>query len=181
MQLQYSLSKTDFLLLFLFTASTSEQIVKKRRKNKRSIFFLYMAIGITVFAFGAYALTIIFMLLSIAWLWFFPKYESKRFIKNYNNYLEANFKSRFEETVSLTVNPNTIVTKDNEIESEIAMDSIESVNEISSHIFIHLQSGESLILPKQKIENFTTIEKELKLIFQEKGIAYNKHSNWVWK
>jgi len=181
MQLQYSLSKRDFLILYLFSASKSAEISKKRKKNKINIFFLYLAIGMVAYILGYAPLAIIFSISALLWLWFFPKYERKKYIKYYNNYIDNNLQDRIGEKVLLNITSDAIQTKDSISETEIKTSDLSEINEITQYFFFHFHSGESLIIPKNELDDTQNIQKYFEKMAKKEGIKFNRISMWKWK
>ncbi|MCC4921527.1 hypothetical protein [Flavobacterium chungbukense] len=66
-------------------------------------------------------------------------------------------------------------------EIKIATSEIEEINEISSSIFIKLNIGNSLILPKDKIQDIDGIILFLKQLANSLNVKYNSENDWKWK
>ena len=81
---------------------------------------------------------------------------------------------------TLTINNEGFVTKDEGVESKIIATETEEIVEIPSLFLIRLKSGQSLIIPKNKISNVDEVKETLINLASFLKISYNVEDNWKW-
>ena len=82
---------------------------------------------------------------------------------------------------TLTINNKCFVTKDDGGESKIIATETEEIVEIPSLFLLRLKSGQSLIIPKNKIGNADEVKNELLGLADFLKISYTVEENWKWK
>ena len=182
MIISYQLNANDFLQYQLYTASKSDRIKKKRRRNKIIIPLIYIAVA----AFYLYSNdtqgAIIFFSLGFLCFFLYSFWERRHYIKNYESFIKENYKNRFHKTIVLEIDQDFISSKDiSGSEIKIATSEIEEINEISSSLFIQLNIGNSLILPKDKIQNINEMIPFLRQLANSLNVKYNIENYWKWK
>jgi hypothetical protein len=119
MTINYKIDRNDLLLHQLFLASKSERIKKKRQRNKWGVLVVYFFFG-SLFLFDhSFTLGIIFFIIGLLWFFMYPIRERKRYIKHYEDFIEENYKERFDRMVSLEFSNDFIIAKDSGSESKI--------------------------------------------------------------
>ncbi|MBB4804177.1 hypothetical protein HNP37_004263 [Flavobacterium nitrogenifigens] len=182
MTTNYQLDENDFLQYQLYTASKSERIKKKRLKSKIIIPIIY---GLIV-AFDLYKgntnSAIVFLAMGILWFFLYPFWDKRHYIKHYKGFIKENYQNRFNKVVVIEFADDFISSNDiSGSEMKIATSEIEEINEISSSIFIKFNIGNSLILPKNKIQNNDDIILFLRQLANSLNIKYNIENDWKWK
>jgi len=166
MEIEYSLSRADYLEFQLFAATKSETIKKNRRKARIRLPIIYLILGTILLTVSDKIFALIFYLIGILWYLLYPVLTKKRFGKYYAKYVDENFKKRFDTPIKVNISDNyeTIETVDFEGESKFKTAGIEKIFEIKRFIYIKMNSGSHLIIPKYKIENIDKLKEELELI-----------------
>lgn len=171
----------DFLTYHLFTASKSERIKKKRRRNKISFPIYCLAFGVLPFSRGEYLWGIGFTLVGVLWFFLYPLWEKGIYVKHYKGFLSENIKEANESDVTLKIEDDFIEAKTDTSESKISTKEIEEINEIPHAIYIRLKSAQSFIIPKDKIKEVDALLIRLKELAKSLNINYNIYNNWSWK
>lgn len=182
MIINYQMDAEDFLQYQLYTASKSERIKKKRLKSKIIIPIIY---GLII-AFDLYKgntnSAIVFLIMGILWFFLYPFWEKRHYIRHYKGFIKENYQNRFNKVVIIEFGYDFMYSKDfNGSEIKIATSEIEEINEISSSIFIKLNIGNSIILPKDKIQDIDGIILFLKQLANSLNVKYNIENDWKWK
>lgn len=182
MIISYQLNANDFLQYQLYTASKSERIKKKRRRNKIIVPLIY----IVFVAFYLYSKDIkgavIFFTLGCLWFFLYSFWERRHYIKHYEGFIKENYNNRFYKDIIFEFGHDLISSKDiSGSEVKIATSEIDEINEISSSIFIKLNIGNSLILPKDKIQNIDDVIPFLRELANSLNVKYNIENDWKWK
>jgi len=166
MKIEYSLSRTDYIDFQLFAATKSESIKKNRKKARIRLPIIYLILGTILLTVSDKTFAFIFYLIGILWYLLYPVLTKRRYSKYYAKYVDENFKKRFDTPIRVKFSENyeTIETVDFEGESKFKTSEIEKIFEIKRFIYIKMNSGSHLIIPKYKIENIDKLKEELKLI-----------------
>ena len=181
MTIDFSIDEKDFLTNQLYMASKSDRIRKKRKRNRIILPLIYVAFGILFLFTDKLPLTIIFLIIGLLWYIVYPIYEKRYYIKHYQGFIKDNYKERIGKTSSLEINDDFIIGKDSGSESKILTKELEEINEIPTTIFVKLKTGQSLILPKNKIKNIDLLIIRLKQLASSLNIPYNLDEKWEWK
>lgn len=175
---QISLNEEDFLTYNLYTASKSKRIKKKRISEwiLTTVIFLGLSVILNEEGFLEYY----FMILAGLTLFLFPIYTRWRYKNHYLKYIRENFKNRFGEVASLEFSEDLILTKDRTGEAKTNISEIEELNEISTHLFIKLRTGQAFIIPKRTV-TFDTFKKELLENVVAGKLVWNEELKWRWR
>lgn len=181
MILKYSLNEFDYLEHQLYIASKSKKIKKQRLRS-----LLVVSISILIIAYFFYKDDPIFSIyffgfFLIITIFFYPMYLGKYYKRHYKNYLLEHYKNRFNKTSTITFKESNFETSSFVGESKINYSVIEDIIEIPNHIFIKLQTGGSLIIPKSNIENPKNVKLELKKLAKKLNIKFVEELTWKWK
>lgn len=177
MLLEYKIEEQDFLDFQLFTASKSKRINKKKRNSWILLTIILLTFAFYFYLNQNYVLAVYFGIIAIACALFYPKYFKWRYKNHYKSYIRENYSKRFGETVIIDIKDGFIYSKDNTGEGKINLTSIERVDETDKHFFLKMNTGISLIIPKNNIQK----PGELKIKFQESGLPVHDNKNWHWK
>ncbi len=181
MKIEYTLEKIDFIKYQLYSASKSERIIKSRKKSRISMSIIYLIFGLLFFALADLLPAMIFIGVAIAWYFLQPYYMKKRYVRHFEKYIDENYQNRFGKPVSLDFNGEYIIATDYLGESRLKIKEIVEVNEINDYEFLKFSSGESLIVPKDRVENINELNNTLTEIVTELSINHNIDSGWKWK
>ena len=181
MNLNYSLNKEDYLQHQLYNASTTESIKKKRLKTWAIVTFIFIILSFLFYQADNKLLTYYFIAFSIITLIFYPFYQRKQYKKHYAKFINETYKNRFDKESNIVFNDMNLETSDLTGESKINYSSLEKIIEISSHFFLKIKTGGSLIIPKSKVENVEKVRTKLKVLSEKMKIDYSAELNWKWK
>ena len=181
MTIDYKIDENDFLTYQLYTASKSEQTIKRRERTKVIIPVFYLLLGFFFF-WNEYSLFgVVFVILGILWFFMYPIWEKRRYIKHFKIFIKENYKERLGKIVTLELTNGYIFAKDNGSESKVLTTELEEICEIPTTILIKLKSGQSFILPKDKISNIDSLTSRLMALADYLKIKYEVNDKWAWK
>jgi len=181
MTLQYTLDENDFLTHQLYIASKSERIRKIRKRGRLVLSIAYALMALLFYFQGKSSLMIIFLILALCWFIINPFFERKKYVRHYKKFIAECYKIRIGRMATLTINNECFVTKDDGGESKIIATETEEIVEIPSLFLLRLKSGQSLIIPKNKIGNADEVKNELLGLADFLKISYTVEENWKWK
>lgn len=181
METKYAIEFDDFLQHQLYISSKSKNTQKTRRKSILLVLAIFLAFSIYSFFTDDQVLAYYFLVLIVATIIFYPRYQRNHYKKHYSKYINENYKNRFGEVSTLNFIENFIESDSVVGESKIKYTSIEEIIEIKSHIFLKLKTGGSLIIPKAKVGNLNQLKVELEGISKRFGIPSKLELDWKWK
>ncbi|MBL7706394.1 MAG: hypothetical protein JNM21_12695 [Taibaiella sp.] len=181
MTINYYLDKDDFLNYQLYTASQSEHIKKKRLRGRIVLTLVYFLLALYSYSTDRTGLMIVACLVAVLGYFLYPLWDRKRYIRHYEQFIEAHRKERAGKKATLTFSDDFIYAVEGEMESKIPTTEIEEITEINTNIFMKLKSGQSLILSKNKIGELTALILFLKAFAEQRGINYLQEQNWKWR
>ncbi len=175
MELKYSLTKSDYLTYQLFQASQSKHLRKIKFITWFLIPLLYIAIGI---------LGLVNLIISIGgailWLIIFPYFTRWVIKKNYSKLIDEHLGDRTDKTSKISLENNKILLSDETSERKIDTSEVSDIFEIASHVFIRLQQGVSIILPKEKIAK-ESVASFVSALENQTDINKTEMLDWKWK
>jgi len=182
MTIEYKIDENDFLTHQLFLASKSDRIKKKRDKNKIIIPIIYFALGVFFLVKNENLVAfILFSLVGFLWYFFYPIWERRHYINHYKGFIKENYKGKVNLMATIVFNNEFIIAKDQASESKVFTTEVLEIVEISSAIYVRLKSGQSIILPKDKITNFDSLKVRLKDLASYLNINYELEEKWEWR
>jgi hypothetical protein len=102
-------------------------------------------------------------------------------MRHFEKYIDENYHNRFDKTVTMEFDSEYINTTDYLGESKLKIKEITEINEIQDYVFLKFSSGESLILPKDRIGNINELRIILTKIISDLSINHNIDLNWQWQ
>ncbi|MBO4233595.1 hypothetical protein FO675_04640 [Riemerella anatipestifer] len=181
MTINYKIDENDFLIHQLFVASKSARIKKKRQRSKVILPLIYIAFGFLFLFQDKVSLAIIFFIIGLLWFFIYPVWERRYYVKHYKEFIKENYKDRLGRTATLEFNNEFILAKADGSESKVLTTELEEICEIPTTIFVRLKGGQSLILPKDKINDFEKVKARIKELADHLKIKYGTDEKWKWK
>lgn len=181
MILEYSIEEKDFLEYQLYTASKSDRIKAKRLRNKVVSAIIYIVGGFFLLLLNNYALAITFFILGLLWFFIYPLWERQHYVKHYRSFIRENYKDKLGQPVTLELNNEHIIARDNGSESKVMTKEVVEINETSATFYLKLKGGQSFIIPKDKIKTVDSLTNKLKELANFLTIKYNLDDSWEWK
>lgn len=180
-KISFFISKDDYLQHLLYSASRTPDILKKRKRNRVILPIIYTSVGAFGFANGNTALFASLLLLAALWYYMFPKWEQKQYVKQYLKYLDTHLKDEIGKEVSLEFSPQHIIQSETNQKYTITYDQIRGWYETGQAIYIGLNDGYTIIIPKAGIHHLAEIENIVQN--NQDGIAVTmvKDLDWEWK
>lgn len=175
MTISIRLTAADFLNYHLYTTSKSKVFKRKRTMAKYIFPICYTLFGISSYLNERQLLAFIFLFLAVLWFVLYPLLKRNSTRRFYQKYIAENYQNRLDTPSELTFDHDFVYIKDANGEHKIPTSNLEKVNKITDCYFLKLQSGTSLILPKNQIDavGFETKMTELQLpIINE--------TDWKW-
>ena len=180
--ISYNLEPADYLTYQLFMASKSKQIRTKRRRNWLLIPCIYIIFAALAFYFGKQKnIALVFSILAGSWLIIYPFYTRWIYKDKFKKAIIKNNKEIFGKVISLKIDGDKFIINDTINKKTNLLSEITVIQEISSHFFVKLSKGSSIIIPKQdstKIKEVNTFIFELS---KSSRIKVSKELDWKWR
>ncbi|HUH73470.1 MAG TPA: YcxB family protein [Chitinophagales bacterium] len=179
--ISFEVTKNDYLQHLLYSASKTPSVIQKRRRHKIILPIIYL--GVAVFGIFQGNLLLILSMVAMAalWFWWFPSWERKQYIQQYNKYLDQNHVDEIGKKVKLEFNSQEIIQTEKNQTFHISYEQIRGWFETKMAVYIGLQDGYTIIIPKNdaaEIEEIKSIvyNNEFKIPIQEQ-----LDLEWEWK
>ena len=181
MKITYSIDENDYLTFQLFSASNSA-VLKKRRFISRLVpAIAYLLLAVTFFYQGNITMIIAFCLLAVVWYFLYPFHDKNVYKRQYQKFIKENMNNKFGRPATLSFEAPMVKAKDEVSETKINYSEIESITEIPEMFLLKLKTNQSFILPKDKIENWETLNSFFESFEANEGVPFYVLSNWKWK
>ncbi|HIP32454.1 MAG TPA: hypothetical protein EYG86_06820 [Crocinitomicaceae bacterium] len=174
-QFNYHLYSEDYLTFQLYTASKSEVVAKKRKSEWMLLWFLPLVFGLYFLTSAEYLLATYFFIVTIVTFFFYSQYFKWRYKKRHLKFILANYQEHFGAEEELVFNADHLFLKNKTGEGKVLLDAVISCVEIPSHLFIKLNTGTSIILPKTEVD-----EEAVKTQLTQLKINVEHEVNWAW-
>lgn len=180
MTLAYTLSENDLLQNQLINASTSEGIKRKRRLSWIMVCIINLCFSFIFLVAGIDYLARYFLILVAICIVLYPTYQRWWYKSYLKRFVKKQFVNYGNESSTITFSDEFIETDDRTGSSKINIDQLEIVYETGAYFFIKLKSTQSLLLPKDQLDNINAVKKELIDISNKLKIKYISDLSWKW-
>ena len=180
MELEFSLSKSDFTTYHLFLLSQTEGFQKKRKNNWILTPVFCVIIGILLLLYKGSIFLMIFLAFGIFWVIFYPLYSRWYYKLYFFRLIGKQYKSRIGLTGRVEIKNREIYLSDKTGETNINLREINNIIVIKTHVFITFNSGMTVILPKDKIDSFH-LESFIQELEKLTNIIRTDMHEWEWK
>ncbi|MFT3934550.1 MAG: YcxB family protein [Chitinophagaceae bacterium] len=181
MTLTYKLEATDYLQYYLYDASKSESTKKRQRQS-----WLLTSVCCLPFAFLFYLdhdwiPVISLSIFSLGTFIFYPSYQRNKYASDYLRQISETHKNRFGQLSTIRLLDNQIECIDFTGETKINWTSIAKIIETGHYIYLAVQTGGHLIIPKDRIDDLPALRKTLIQASERLSISYETELDWKWK
>jgi hypothetical protein len=176
---EYNMGEQDHLAWLLYSASTSERILKKRRRNRIAISVLYVAIGILQLAMGLTAVGTFFTVAGVLWYLFWPMYSQYIYKRHYITHTKDLYHGKTDK-VSTEITQDFIASYDAGAEIRLQMTEVKELIETGEYFFVRLQSNSALVIPKREINNGDALRTVLQEISARHNVPFLTNLEWKW-
>ncbi|MDR2038035.1 MAG: YcxB family protein [Bacteroidales bacterium] len=181
-EVSYTIKENDYLVYQLYAASKSKRVKASRRKGYVYIIFIFMMAVILSYAlYKNITLPLTYLILMVVFCFSYHYFSRWYYKRHYKRYIEDIFKNNFGEKITVTFGEDFLYTSDRTGESKINLSQISEIDEINTHYFLHISSGQALIIPKEGVQNIEDIKKALDHISSKNTIQQNTNPEWKWK
>lgn len=161
MKITYELNKEDFLEYQIHSASISPRIQRKKRNQHIGLIIGCFLVALYFFSKENLTMTIFFIAYGIICGLFFKKYFDWRYKKHYESHVNENYKNRFGQIEELEFLPNVLKVKDKIGQGTINVKEVDGLDETEKHLFLNITTGQSIIIPKDNIDNIGEFKKHI--------------------
>ena len=181
MTLTFSLDQNDYLQEQLFSASKTSRIKKQRLRVWMIVSWSMVVLGVLFYQNKNMFLTYYFLALGIISFLFYPAYQRWHDKNHYAKFIADNYKYRFGQTTHAEFTEFAIECTDITGGSTINLTAIKNITETADYFYPKLKTGETIIIPKSKIDAVSELRMELKQICSRFSIDFIEDLNWKWK
>ena len=181
MTLKYGLTEHDYVQHLLFTATKSDRIKKKRRRNWITTTAVVFGVGLIFYFSKDMPMFYYCLVTGFVTLIFYPSYDRYHYRKHYKKYVADAYKNRIGIVATVVLTETTIETSDKTGKAKLNLSELQAIIETNEYFYLNLKVGESLIIPKLKIESLEELRLELKSLAAKLSINFTDDLSWNWK
>jgi hypothetical protein len=181
MQFEYYLDKNDVLQLYLYTASSSERVRRKRKNGKfklAAIIFIPFLLALLLKDVSA---SIIAFAVIVLTYFFYPKYESNEYVRYYQKLITELNSPEIGKKIGIEFLEEHIYLCEGQSESKVHFSDIVGFEEIAEQYFIHLIGSKRLGLPKNKFDKKEEFGIVMSAFAMKHSIPQTKNLKWEWR
>jgi len=181
MKIEFTLSETDLLTHQLFAASKSKRVQKRRAKGKLFLLLIYMAVGLFIWERNGVVTGGIFFLVCLPLYFLYLYMERKQYVTHFKTYVQEVYKERKEKITTLDISDKVIIMRDGTNESTVPLTEVEVIYEISTLFSLGLNTGQSIVIPKNNVTPPDNLNPFLSKLADRLGIPYQEELSWKWQ
>lgn len=180
MKLEFTLSEADYVDFNLYVASKTESIRKRRQLTKWIIPVIYLLIA-AYFLYKGYQLgAYIFLAIAVMWVFSYPGYEAKKYIKHFKKHIQLNLSKSLDKLVTMEFLDDHIFSIDGMKETKVRYEELTEIIETGKAFYLMIDVGHGFIIPKSKVDTQSVGDYFYKLS-EDLQITYIEDLNWSWK
>ena len=180
MTLTYSLSEDDFLNSQLFIIKSKGTFQKFRQISMITITVLYIITVSFSFYFKKDFFGYTMILIGLITLIAFPTYYKQSYKERLRTQLRDYVSNKFDIEFTIVLTDDYLRSISEDGETQLKLRQIGEIVEVGEYFYLKLKIGDTLIIPKNPVENIQDLQSELKQIAQRFEIGYTTDLNWRW-
>ncbi len=180
MKLNYTLHHRDYLKHLLYSSSKSKSFNNSRRKGLVFTISFYVLIAVVFYLADYIYISYGVIAASIVSIFFYPTVSRNQYENRFTKYISETLKNGNRVEISLELKDQFIELSDISGEVKLKYSSLEKIIEITTHFFIKIRNGGTVIIPKTYAES-ENIEAVIKMLTEKIEIEYSKELDWDWK
>ncbi|WP_128331007.1 YcxB family protein [Apibacter sp. HY039] len=176
----YQITADDYLTHQLFSASINSFVKKQRRRGLILWTSTFFIMALFFYVQKNTYLAIYFSLFGLGFIFIYPIYSRWIYKRYYKRLVNKNFNQSNIENLSLTIGSDLTITSGKD-SGKIEISDIETIYELPTHVFIKLNGGRNIIVPKRNLINSEELTERIYEIAQENSIEILKFPRWKWR
>lgn len=178
MTVEYKIDENDYLTFQLFMISKIKGVQKVRNRSKFFLGIYFLILGIFLISIGAFKTAFFIIIFGFSWLLLGPIWVKKYFVKHHLKSLRYIYGERLNNNFVIEIYDDYIVSKAIGTETKTRTSELDEIFEISSAIYLRFKGEQSIIFPKNKIENIQDLKKRLLELANFLNIKYVVDEIW---
>ncbi len=181
MELTYSLGSSDYLTQLLYEASINKGLKRNRLKSWIIVTLVFVCLSFLFYQSNNQFLFKFFSCFTILTLFVYPFYQKNHYKRHYLKFINGHYKNRFGIQTKVVFNGTEIEMYSQVGESKMNYETLEKITEISSHFFLRITTGNTLIIHKNINVDPEKLRTEFQHIAKKTNINYTIDTQWKWK
>lgn len=170
----------DYLTYHLYAASKKKTVKQTRTRAWIAVTAAFTVLGLVFLQTGNNFFAYYFLGFGVISLVCYPFYQRRHYKNHYKKHVAEGYQNKIGKLCEIDFQADYIFSKDSGSESKIKTSEISEINEIGTHIFIKINTGESLVIPKEQIDQ-QAFWAAINEITEGKDVEINKELDWRWK
>jgi hypothetical protein len=181
MKFEYYLDENDVLQLYLYTASSSERVRRKRKNGKFKLAVVFFIPFLLALLLKEVSASIIAFVVIVLTYFFYPNYESNEYVRYYQNLITELNPHETGKKIGIEFLEEHIYLSEGQSESKVHFSDIVDFEEIAEQYFIHLRGSKRLVLPKNKFDKKEEFSMAMSAFAMKHSIPQTKNLKWEWR
>lgn len=179
MIVEFNFNENDFVTYQTYNLQKSFQYRKSKIINGFLLPMICIISGVVLLNTTYQLFASVFLILGVGLLFIKPYVEKKSYLEHFRKWYRENFHQSTRK-ISLKIDDNFISETDikKKKETKFCKSELESITEISSHIFIKFQNNVGFIVPKSEIKELDLLKQALQNIADSYHLQYTYDNKW---
>jgi|SRR5690554_981368 len=180
MKYTYTVGPKNFLNFQLYHISQTDEFKSKLKRQPLFIMLTNLAIAAYFAADKKYVFSIIFVAIGLLWYFLYPARIRRHYESRFENDINTKFDKHFNNEAHLEITDDFLRTSDEGGSSEKKYSDIVKIVHLPEETFVIFKNKQTFILPKEKIENYSSMVDELNAKAKRFTIRVEDLPNWKW-
>ncbi|MBI1185021.1 hypothetical protein GC194_12165 [bacterium] len=177
MKYTIKLTEEDYLTYQLFTFKNSKSYKQRLRRTTLLMPGLLLVLAFLMHSKGT--ISYAYGILAIAFIAFGQSYLRWTYKKHFQKHIKTHYANKTNMPIHFGFDGNEFVSKDDVSDARIKLDEFAEITELKDHIFLKINTGDSLIIPR-RMDGFDDFYKELMQVAETHDIALVNQKEWKW-
>ncbi|MCB1142086.1 MAG: YcxB family protein [Leptospiraceae bacterium] len=179
-EIEFSLSKEDYLVYQLYASSQSKVIKSSRFKNWLLIPILYLILGVILNVVLGQIYLFALSIIAVLWVLLYPFYSKYTYTKNYIRNIDEIYGERFGKVCKIIITMEYLIMELPAEETKLKFPEVVQITEINDYFFLGLRNDSAIIIPKLKVDYFSLL-KFMNQLTEKTNVTIYKNLTWKWK
>lgn len=180
MEINYSLTEDNFLTFQMYSSGESEHQKNKRMRGRIIVPIIWGLIALYFFSSNEQVLGIVFLVVSVLWLFVYPVYSKWLHVRHFKNHIKENYRGKLDVEATLRLEEDGFYSSGGDNEGTLKYSGVDELVELESLYLIRLKQPMTLLLPRERIEK-SRLEDFMKEVSKRTGLEIKDHRTRHWR
>ncbi|MDD5092762.1 MAG: YcxB family protein [Dehalococcoidia bacterium] len=178
-ELNFQVTKEDYLRFLMYSSGESSLQRGRRKRNRIIVTILLGAISAIGFSSGIIALGGTFSALTVLAYILHPRFTKWWYEKRYSKFINKTYREKIGKEAIFRLEEDGIYESGAGTEGKIEFSAVRSIVELENHFLIRLKQSASIILPKERL-NKKILRRFIQEVSRRTGLPITDHTARRW-